>query len=919
MLFLQLGTSSLVFTAVLVILAEAIVIVHRGSGVTNFAAGAVGVVGAYVFYDLWPGHGIPWPIALLIGMAASAAIGAIFHVAVMRRLRTSSLVMRIIATLGLMVFVQALCDQFLAPGGAVRSGPSFVSDAVLHPFSQLYFTAEGPILIGIAGIVTVVLLVIQRATRFGLATTAVCENEMVAAGMGWSPDFIAAANWALGSALSALALIILVPVTGLSPDFMVLLVVPALCAALVGRFDSIGLTLLGALVIGVGESEVGLITNAPGWAEAAPLILIVVILIIRRPARYDRSNLVQRLARVGTGIITWPALVAAGALILLMLFVTPSWIIPISTTVVVAIAMLSIVVLTGYTGQLSLAQFGLAGISAYFVALFSSRLGLPLWASMLVAVVLTVPVALAVAVPALRVAGSALAVATLSLVIVIEDLVLTNSNALLLLRSGKLPAFEIFGLKLDLLGHPRAYAVFVTLVLIAVCVVVANLRRSAMGRRLLAIRNNPQAASALGISPVRMKVYGFAVAAGITAIGGALLEAQLSYAEFGNFSTFTSITSVLQTTIGGVGMVGGGLIAGTGISGGLDTKVLSLFNISSNWINIVTGASLLLIAIQAPDGILWLQKAQLEAVRNWYRKRNGRKDSSMREDPFARAMRNASRENADRRLDPIKIEVQNLSVTFGGVRAVDDVSLSVSPGEIVGLIGPNGAGKSTFIDAVSGSQRMTAGQVRLNGRVINKLTAARRARLGLARTFQSLELFEDMTIGENLLVASEGPESHQALTDLIWPRRARTTRAATQAARDFGLVDFLAMTPRQLDHGRRRLVAVARAFAGNAGVVLLDEPAAGLDARERAELGETLRRVARDWNVGVLLVEHDVDLVFRVCDRVVAIVFGQIVAEGKPEEVRSAPKVVEAYLGSHDSGSVAEMRQDVNVRQKESL
>jgi sulfate-transporting ATPase len=231
------------------------------------------------------------------------------------------------------------------------------------------------------------------------------------------------------------------------------------------------------------------------------------------------------------------------------------------------------------------------------------------------------------------------------------------------------------------------------------------------------------------------------------------------------------------------------------------------------------------------------------------------------------------------------------------------VSLSVNPGEIVGLIGPNGAGKSTFIDAVSGAQRMTAGQVRLDGKVIDGMTAAQRARLGLARSFQSLELFEDMTVGENLLAASESPTRLQAFTDLLWPRGARTTQAAIQAAHDFGLQEFLGMTPRNLDHGRRRLVAIARAFAGNAGVIFLDEPAAGLDAQERFELGETLRRVAREWNVGVLLVEHDVDLVFRVCDRVVAIVFGRVVAEGSPEVVRRSPAVVSAYLGSHVADS----------------
>jgi sulfate-transporting ATPase len=899
----QLAAGSLVYTAVLVLLGESIVIVHRGSGVTNFAAASVGVVGTYVFYDLWPGHGMPWPIALLIGLAASAAIGAGFHLTVMRRLRRSSVATRVIATLGLMLLVESMSDQYFAPGGAIRSVPSFLPGGQLHPFATLSFNMDGPILIGIAGAVTILLLVLERATRFGLATTAVCENETVAAGMGWSPNFIAASNWALGSALAALALILLAPVSGLSPDFLTLLVVPALGAALVGEFDSILLTLVGALAIGIGEAEVGLVTTAPGWAEAAPLIVIVGILMIRKPARYNRSDAAQRLARVGTGVMRGAALAAAAAGILLMFVVSVDWISPVTTTVIFAITMLSIVVLTGYAGQLSLAQFGLAGMSAFWMAIFSARWGWPLWASMLVAIGLTVPVGLVVAIPAFRTTGAALAIATLSLLVVIQDLVLGNPTTAGWMKSGALPPLEIFGYRFDIIGHPRHFAVFVMVVLILVCMAVANLRRSAMGRRLLAIRTNPQAAAALGVNPAAMKLYGFVVAAVITAICGILLEAELSFAEFGTFSAFASISAVLQTTIGGIGLVAGGVFAGTWVPGGLGNKILAIIlpasNIPGNWLIVLTGAGVLYIIVAAPDGLMWLLKTRIDRRRAWLRRQLRRPVRAPREDPFARAIRNmSSTRQAGPRRHPTRIEVDDLVVTFGGLRAVDGVSLSVDPGEIVGLIGPNGAGKTAFIDAVSGAQRTTSGQVRLDGKVIDGLAAAGRARLGLARSFQSLELFEDMTVGENLLAASESPGRLQAVTDLIWPRAPRTTAAAVQAARDFGLEEILGLTPRQLDHGRRRLVAIARAFAANAGVIFLDEPAAGLDAGERGELGETLRRVAAEWNVGVLLVEHDVDLVFRVCDRVVAIVFGRVVAEGSPEVVRRSSALVAAYLGS---------------------
>jgi sulfate-transporting ATPase len=229
--------------------------------------------------------------------------------------------------------------------------------------------------------------------------------------------------------------------------------------------------------------------------------------------------------------------------------------------------------------------------------------------------------------------------------------------------------------------------------------------------------------------------------------------------------------------------------------------------------------------------------------------------------------------------------------------------LTVSPGEIVGLIGPNGAGKTTFIDAVTGFVTAAAGSVKLDDANIDSLSPTRRAGKGLTRSFQSLELFEDMTVGENLLVASEAPTRWQGASDLVWPRRARTNEAAGLAVRDFELEPFLGMVPRGLNHGKRRLVAIARAFAADPALILLDEPAAGLDTKERAELGVLIRKVASEWNIGVLLVEHDVNMVFQVCDRVYALVGGQVAAAGKPDDVRRNPAVIEAYLG-HRSESV---------------
>jgi ABC-type branched-subunit amino acid transport system ATPase component len=235
--------------------------------------------------------------------------------------------------------------------------------------------------------------------------------------------------------------------------------------------------------------------------------------------------------------------------------------------------------------------------------------------------------------------------------------------------------------------------------------------------------------------------------------------------------------------------------------------------------------------------------------------------------------------------DPI-LEVDDLVVAFGGVRAVDGVSFEVRPGRLHGLIGPNGAGKTTTIDALTGFVAHR-GQVRFRGRDLAGFAAHQRARAGLGRTFQSLELFDDLSVRENCQVGAGGPApSVDRALDLL------------------GLATVADRLPRELPLGHRKLVAVARALARRPQLVLLDEPAAGLDSDESAQLGHHLRAVVDQEGITVLLVDHDMGLVLGVCDRVTVLDFGRVLAEGTPEDVRSNHEVIDAYLGArHDAAS----------------
>ena len=241
------------------------------------------------------------------------------------------------------------------------------------------------------------------------------------------------------------------------------------------------------------------------------------------------------------------------------------------------------------------------------------------------------------------------------------------------------------------------------------------------------------------------------------------------------------------------------------------------------------------------------------------------------------------------------LEVTDLTVRHGGLVALDEVSLSVAPGQIVGLIGPNGAGKTTFIDTLTGFTAPARGHLTFDGRDLTDAPPHERSRAGLVRTFQSLELFDDLSVRDNLLVASSTPTLWSTITDLFWPK-------SHDSIETHGILDLLDLLPvadrlpTELSNGERHVVALGRALVSSPKLLLLDEPAAGLDPGETGELAERLRRLP-EIGTTVLVVDHDMSLIMGVCDEVHVLDFGRVIASGPPDAVRSDPDVVAAYLG----------------------
>lgn len=896
--FLQFLIIGLGAGATYALFAQGAVLVYRGSGLVNFAQGAIGTLAAYVaFVDLVDERGWGSFPALGASVVVAAAVSLLFQASVLRVLRGAAPIVRVIATIALVGLLQAVVAKRY--GVANRPVDTYLPDDVFR-WGDVTIQEERLYLVGITVAVTAALWAWTRYTRIGMAINASAQNERAVQTLGWSPDRLAAITWGLGGAIAGLAAGLAAPLTGLSATtFTVVVTVAGLGAALLGGFHSFPLTLLGGLIIGVGESMATLYGGdvqdllnqdlITGLNRLPAFLVIFFVVVIRGHGLPLRSHVAERLPRLGTGAISIRGLLLASALAFALLFgvMDEDWAQATYISIATGIMVLSIVVLTGYAGQISLAQWALAGIGALIAGRFV-RAGVPTELAILLGVVLTIPVGLVFAIPALRTRGVNLAVVSLGLGFLVSEVVFANPSYLGNRIDGgtRIGRIELFGLEVDAFNHPHAWAAVNLICFVVLGIAVANLRRSRTGRRLVAVRTNERAAASLGISVFGVKLYAFSVSAALAAVAGILVAFRGQVVTYTEFNVFASINTLGNAVIGGLGYALGAVFAAPNAIGGWGTRVIEdWIGLGAQWDVIIGALVVFLILIAHQNGVA---DVVVHGRRLWERLRL-----------VPRARPHAPLPEADTRpVAPATLSVSGLTVRFGAVVAVDGVSFDVRPGEVVGLIGPNGAGKTTVIDAVTGFVPVAAGTILLDDRPLDRLNATRRARLGLRRSFQSLELFDDVSVEENIRAGSDLRASRRSwVTDLVWPGRHDLTPTAVAAVRAFELEDDLDTLCEELPYGRRRLVGIARTVASGPSVVLLDEPAAGLDERESAELARLIRGLADDRGMAVLLVEHDVGLVMSTCDRVVVLDFGQVIAQGTPEEIRTDQAVRDAYLG----------------------
>ena len=884
LLLLGLGSGAMIALS-----AFGLVLMFRSSGVLNFATGAIGMTCSYVFWELTKERGWPAAPAAVVGVLIGALLGLVSYAVVIVLPRQSSNIMRVMATLGILVILQSVVQLRYGPNPLViddflPSGSVSFGGGVAVPASRI-------LLVVVAVVLTIALAVTYASTRFGLATTAAAENERKLAALGWRIGLVGSVNWSVGGALAGLAGILLAPVTGVSLSIGTALTVTVLAAALIGSLRSFPMTLVGGMVIGMLQSLFVVRDYVTGLADAIPFVVIVAVIILRGRGLPLRSYIGDRLPKVGTGSISIPGVVAAVGVVVVLVgpILNDNGTRALTTSLLAAITILSFTVLVGYAGQMSLAQVTLGAVSGLIAAKLSAELNWPFAVVLACGVLGVLPVGLVVGLPSARTRGASLAIATLGLAVAIQSLIFQNES----LSGGQFGVplsldgtFEVFGVNFGSFFHPNRFAFLVLGFVVVLGVMVANLRRGVVGRHMIAVRGNERAAAGLGINVVSTKLWAFALAAGIAGVGGVLTAFRGTSALFNQISVLNNIVAIGYAIVGGVGGALGALFGSTLEPGGAGNETLGLvIGLGPVAMGVVGGVLLIVTIITSPDGIGVAAVAGL----------TGRRQARTRAEA-ERWLAHDPAGDAGSVVRRATLSVEGVEVRFGTVVAVAGVDLTVEPGEIVGVIGANGAGKTTLIDAVtgfvaaSGSARL--GDVELVGRPPHE-----RARLGLGRSWQTLEIFEDLSVLENLRTASDQRRWWSPLVDLVHPRRNRPTPALRRAIAALGLEQVLTLSPSELSTGQRKLVAMARAIAAEPSILLLDEPCSGLDQAGRDEVGAAVKMLARDMGMGVLLVEHDVHLVRRLSDRVIALDFGQVIASGDPDRVLSNPDVASAFLG----------------------
>ncbi|MDT7570135.1 MAG: hypothetical protein QOE05_309 [Actinomycetota bacterium] len=898
------------------VLGVGLVLIYRSNRIVNFAHGEIGsfaasLLGTWVVVDHVP-YWVAFPFAIMMGAAASMLV----EVMAVRRLRKAPAVMSIVATLGAATFLLVFS---LAVNTRVRRGSEYPQPPGLPKIhiGALIVTQSYAAMLFCTPLVVLALVAFLRWSRFGIAIRAAADNRDAADLAGISSGRMSSLAWGLAGAISAYTAILQFPqqgfvITGqsLGPG----LLIRALTTAVVARMTSLPIALGFGVVIGVIE-QVSLFNSPSGGEVEVILFLIIVAALLGQSKRRRREDtdgswlsvqswepLPEHIARLRT-VRLLPAAGAIGLLALLAIVSTTTSNSSLTFSLVLGYTLvgLSVFVVTGLGGQLSLGQFAVAGIGAAASAHTVANGG-GFFAGFLAAGLVGAVVSTLIGIPALRIRGLMLAVTTLAFAVMCDSWLLKQGWVL---GDGTTPGKPIIGsLVLD---DAKEYLRVAIVVTAAAGWLAWNAARGGVRRNLVAIRDNEDAARALGVHATRWKLSSFALAGFLAGVGGAVYAHSLSRIDAATFASSKSITVVAITAIGGLSLLAGpflGALYLIALPVYLPLDAAGLAASTLGW---------LILVLYFPGGIAQLlqplRRRLVGLVASWSGQSwDDEPDPAAQDAPTDVGLASPRATTAPRR--PVVrpdagnalLSASHVSKHFGGVVAVDDVSLDVFEGETLGIIGANGAGKTTMFEIISGFTAPDSGKLTFDGRDITGLPPERRAELGLVRSFQDARLFPTVTVLDAVRLACERAERTKFLRSLAgWPsarsaERRKDARARELVAR-FNLEGYRHRRISELSTGTRRITELTCLVALEPKLLLLDEPSSGVAQREIESLGVLLAQLKEQFDATLVVIEHDIPLVMGISNRIVAMEAGSVIAAGDPEAVRADPKVVASYLG----------------------
>ena len=905
------------------LVAFGLLLIYRATGVINFAHGQIGAFGGYLMAVFQIRYDIPYGLSLPLALVTGVVIGAASEL-VLRRLFTQPRLLLFVATLGLTQVIQLL--QLRLPIADEEATSVTYPVLISGTWDVGGITVTGPqlsVLLIVPALMVFLGWLVHRSA-FGMQVRATADNFSAAQLAGIGVRRVSTMVWALAGLLATLSTLLIAPLQGgslgvvqnaLGPKLLLL----SLTAAMIGRMRSFSWTLVGGLVGGLVDRLLvtwSISGDLPDGSNVAVLFLILLLVLFtvgrRQIAGEDAWQLATKVRAARAELTTHPlyrSLTAVGIMILVGLaLLVPSQtdkasdLLKFAIIPVYLIVALSVTVVTGWGGQLSLGQFGFVALGSYMTVYYSHEL--PYLLSLVIGVALGVAAALVIGVPALRVKGLYLAVVTLGFGLamrawfIVADKVSPGGGG-----SAQLEVDRAKGLRLlfwTVKGKNYDGVYWFSLFVAAIAIVLVwRIRRTGIGRSIIATRDNENSAATFTVSPTRAKLIAFAVSGGLAALAGGLMPLVAKNGQFKidglSFDFEESLRVVAIAVVGGVGSITGAVL-GTLVVVGLPvvfdgTQQVQLF---------ASGIGMLIVLLYFPSGLISIVHSVRDNLLSYIARRSQWKPPA-RESGATIANLGTSRRPAT---DVLPLRTDGLNVTLGGRTIVSDVSLEVRPGEIVGLIGTNGAGKTTIVNAVSGLVPAT-GVIQLFGRDVTSLAAHQRARLGQGRAFQNARLFASLTVRETVMVALESRRRSLLVPSLLAlppsPQRERLDRReADEIIGYLGLGRYADSLMSELSTGTRRIVELGALIALDSKLLLLDEPTAGVAQRETEAFAPLIRTIKDELGAAILIIEHDMPMVMSISDRIYCLEAGQVIAEGDPESVRTNPIVVASYLGTDE-------------------